>query len=180
MIRLFVAIDLPETIRRDLCLMVPAIPGARAVSVEQLHLTLQFIGEVEEPVMDDINHCLESIEREEFPLRLKGVGHFPPRGKPRILWVGVEKSEELMRLQHRVESSLKRIGLVGEKRKFHPHITLARLKQSPIQRVTSFLGANSLYTSEPFQATSFHLYSSHLGRHGATHILEQSYPLEQP
>lgn len=177
MIRLFVAIDLPESVKDHLAPLCCGLPGARWVPGEQLHLTVRFIGEVDGGVFRDIRQGLEGVECDSFQLTLKGLGCFPPRKAPRVLWVGMEKSEELGVLRRRVDSCLKSCGISPEKRKFSPHITLARLKKTPLPRMVSFLENNGHFQLPAFQVSSFYLYSSALTSKGAIHTIEAIYPL---
>lgn len=177
MIRLFVAVDIPEDIRILMCGMGGTIPGARPVPTEQLHLTLKFLGDVENSMLPDIREALGTINVTPFPLCLKGVGHFPPRGKPRVLWVGITPALEVTTLRNKVEKALADIGIPRDSRKFSPHITLARLKESPLARVTQFLAGNSLFETPAFTIREFHLYSSTLSSRGAVHTILASYPL---
>ena len=94
--RLFIAVDLPDTIKENLESMSFGIPGAKWVRPEQLHLTVRFIGEVDGALFRDIKNILDEVSAAAFSLQLKGVGYFPPRGAPRVLWVGLEKSEPLL------------------------------------------------------------------------------------
>ncbi len=173
--RLFVAIDLPETIKKELTGISFGLPGARWVPLDQLHLTVRFIGEVDGGLFDDIRSGLEQVEASEFLLTLKGLGHFPPRKDPRVLWVGMEKNDALLALRKKVDSVLVGCGLAPEKRKFSPHITLARLKKTPLQRVTRFLAGNALFSLPDFSVTRFYLYSSVLTSKGAVHTIEAEY-----
>ncbi|MDA8165375.1 MAG: RNA 2',3'-cyclic phosphodiesterase [Desulfobacteraceae bacterium] len=177
MYRLFVAIDLPEEIKKELGAMCFGIPGAKWVEPEQLHLTLRFIGEVDGGVLADIRETLEGVRGEPFTMRLKGFGHFPPRQEPRVLWVGVDAGEDLVRLRNRIENGLVRAGIEPEHRKFAPHITVARLKETPLRKLTNFFAGNALYASPAFEVTEFHLYSSTLSLKGAIHTREESYLL---
>ncbi len=177
MIRLFIAIDPPQDIRSYLKGLGRGIPGARPTPEEQIHLTLHFLGEVEGTMFKDIRESLLEVKIDSFPLRISGVGHFPPRGKPRVIWAGVTPTDDVIRLQKRVGNQLLACGFVPEKRKFSPHITLARLHNSPLQRVTEFLAGNSFLKSPSFTVDHFHLFSSQLGRNGAIHTLEESYLL---
>lgn len=176
--RLFVAIDLPESVRSRLGEMSCGVPGARWVDPSMMHLTLRFIGEVDSAVFGDIGNALDEVAFTPFPMALSGVGFFPPRGKPRVLWIGVEKNQALLQFQKRVESVLVRCGLEPEGRKFAPHITLARLNNSPPAKVGAFLSRNGLYMSERFQVDSFSLYSSVLGKNGVKHFEEARYPID--
>lgn len=176
--RLFIAVDLPESIRDNLSAMAFGIPGAKWVTPEQLHLTVRFIGEVDGAVFRDIKSILSEVSMASFSLRLKGVGFFPPRGAPRVLWVGLEKSDPLLLLRKKIDVALMRVRLEPEGRKFAPHITLARLKNSPVQKIANFLAGNGLFSQEPFQVEDFKLYSSILTPKGAYHKVERIYPFD--
>jgi len=175
--RLFIAIDPPPEVRDQLTGLCCGLPDARWTPPEQLHLTLCFIGEVDGATFLDIREALEQIQAAPFSLRLQGVGFFPPRGQPRVVWAGVEKSEPLMVLQRKITTRLFQLGVELENRKFSPHITLARLKETPAAKVGKYLAINGLFTSDPFAVDRFSLYSSVLGRKGATHVVEQAYPI---
>lgn len=179
MIRLFVAIDIPDDIRMLICGMGSSLPGARAVPTEQLHLTLKFIGDVENSMLSDINEALSTVLHAPFQMCLKKVGHFPPRGMPRVLWIGVEPTLEVTHLRNKVERALFQIGIPRENRKFSPHVTLARLKNSPLKRVTQFLAGNSLLMTPDFKVDTFQLYSSTLTPKGAIHTPLSSIPLHE-
>ena len=160
MIRLFVAIDLPPDVMELLAAISYGLAGAKWVEPDQLHLTLRFIGEVEGSRFMDIKEMLSTVEINQFPLRLKGIGHFPPRKAPRVLWVGIDKNEVLPRLRGKIETTLVKGGLPPEGRKYSPHITIARLKNTPAVTVGNFMAANTLFASEPFLVENFYLYSS--------------------
>ena len=175
--RLFIAVDIPETIKKNLESMFFGIPGARWVSLDQLHLTVRFIGDVDGVMFLDIKDRLAEINISPFDIKMKGLGHFPPRGAPRIIWAGLEKSETLMFLRKKIDTALLQIGVTPEKRKFSPHITLARLKNTPPQKVARFLSGNGFFSQEPFQVEDFKLYSSTLTPKGAIHKVERIYSL---
>ena len=176
--RLFIALDLPESVRERLGMMACGLPGARWVPPEQLHLTLHFIGEVDGAMMRTIQGALARISRPALQLCLQGVGAFPLRGKsPHTLWVGVEKSEALLTLHGKVESALVRAGCHPEQRKYAPHITLARLKNTPAKRLNEFLGLHMPLVLPEIPVNRFRLYSSVLSSKGAKHYAEQEYLL---
>ncbi|MGW8194771.1 MAG: RNA 2',3'-cyclic phosphodiesterase [Desulforhopalus sp.] len=177
MIRLFVAIDIPQPICRNLKGMGGSIPQARAVAEDQLHLTLKFIGEIEYSRFLDIREALAGIDLPQFPLYLKGVGTFPPRGTPRVLWVGAEPANNITILRNSIERTLAEIGIARSKKKFTPHITIARLKDSPVRQLQQFLAGNAFLKTAEFTIVSFNLYSSKLTPKGAVHTLEAAYPL---
>jgi 2'-5' RNA ligase len=176
--RLFVAIDPPGGIRERLGALCCGLPGARWVEPEQLHLTLRFIGDVDGSVLIRTQEALAEVRAEAFPLQLEGIGFFPPRGSPRVVWVGIRKNEQLLRLHNRIESVLVRAGLAPEDRKYSPHITLARLKNTQAARIGAYLAQHGLFISEIFRVNEFLLYSSVLNSRGARHYIEEGYPLD--
>ena len=177
MYRLFVALDLPASIKQELVAISYGVPGARWLEPEQMHLTLRFIGEVDGSVFRDVEAALEGVHAEPFELSLKGVGYFPPRNQPHDLWVGVEPCEALVRLRNKIESTLVRAGLPPEGRKFSPHVVIGRLKETKLNKLADFLARNGLLRLPPFSVDRFNLYSSHLGSQGASYEIEQEYHL---
>jgi 2'-5' RNA ligase len=176
MIRLFVALEIPAAICDRLVLLSGGVPGARWMRADQLHLTLRFIGEVRENEGHDIDDALAAIRVPRFTMELAGVGEFG--GKiPRALWAGVRANDALTHLQKKVETALQRIGVAPDERKFSPHVTLARLKGAPREKVMAFLSHHGLYASGPFPVERFVLFSSHLGSGGSVYHAERTYPL---
>ena len=177
MIRLFVGIPLPANVRTLLSNLGATIPGARPVPAEQIHLTLRFIGETETGHFLDIKERLEELESRPLTTGIRGVGHFPPRGKPRVVWAGLESAGDIIILRNRINYLLKLGGVEPERRKFHPHVTMARLKDSHPERLAAFLQTNALLQSPPFVVDQIILYSSRLLPDGAVHYVEAAYPL---
>ena len=178
MTRLFVALALPEDLRRRLEMLRGGLPGARWQSAEQMHLTLRFIGEVDGAAFAEIVDALTDIEAEAFSLTLEGVGHFPPRGRARILWAGVAPNPALMRLRERTEAAITGLGFEPDGRNYAPHVTLARFaSRVPTHRLQAFVSYHGPFSSGPFAVGSFELFSSHLGAGGAHYEIEASYPL---
>ena len=177
MIRLFVAVALPAGLRRRLAMLQRGVKGARWVDESNLHLTLRFIGEVEEHRVEDIAGALDRIDVAPFPLALAGAGHFESRGRVRALWVGVDPNPPLVELQGRVESALQRAGLGAEGRKFAPHITMARLDRARPEVIRNWLHENSLFRAEPFAVEHFVLFESLLGNQAAVYRPVAEYPL---
>lgn len=175
MIRLFVGVELPEDLRERLASLYTGVPGARWVSPENMHLTLRFIGEVANDVADDIHDALSMLRPRRFDINLSGVGHFETGDEVRALWVGVERNAELTALRDRIESALVRIGLPPDGRRFTPHITLARLRDAPPQRVSEFLAHNALFRAGPIPVAHFTLFSSYLQHSGAIYTPEAEY-----
>jgi 2'-5' RNA ligase len=176
-IRLFVALALPDAVGEGLLLLQGGVPGARWSQREQLHLTLRFVGEVDGRDAAAIDDALAAIRAPRFTLELKGIGEFGGKN-PRALWCGVREDAAVLHLQRKIESALQRIGLPAEERKFAPHVTLARLRGAPRDRVITFLVTHALYASLPFEVTNFILYSSQMTPNGSIYRPERSYALE--
>ena len=178
MYRLFVSVEISDAVKQSLARLANDVPGARWLEPEEIHLTVRFIGEVDGLVFDDLLAALDEVRLAPFTLALRGVGYFPPRGEPRVLWAGLERSDALRALHDKVESVVVRAGVEPERRKFAPHVTLARLRNAPARAVGGFIAMNGLFRSEPFDVREFHLYSSSLSAKRAVHRVEASYPLD--
>ena len=177
MIRLFVGIELPEDVRLALAGLCGGVPGADWVTAGNMHLTLRFLGEISEGDADDAHDALMGVRAPSFDLTLSGIGHFATGDEVRALWAGVAKIPELERLQRNVESALVRMGFPREERRWRPHITLARLAGTPIERVQDFLCHHALFRAGPFTVDHFTLFSSQRFDGAAVYIAEAEYPL---
>lgn len=177
MIRLFVGLSLAADLRQRVAMLCAGVPSAKWVEPESLHITLRFIGEVDEGVAQDIHDSLSTIHAKGFPLTLAGVGTFGSGRIPHSLWIGVERSAGLTHLHDKVESAVVRAGLAPEPRKFSPHLTLARFRRAPGPRLGEFLACHALLRLPPFDVTGFTLFSSRLGHAGASYSAEAEYLL---
>lgn len=176
--RLFVALDLPDLVVQQLSLVGGGIPGARWSPPQNLHITLRFIGEVDGGTKRQIEAALDRVDHEALSVQLGGVGHFPPRGVPRSLWAGVAPNPSLADLAAKIDRSLvTEVGLDPDPRNFAPHVTLARLRKAPQNRVVQFLQHHALLSPPPFVASAFWLYSSVLRRGGPTYRRERAFKL---
>jgi 2'-5' RNA ligase len=175
--RLFVALDLPEDVRDRIEDLGLPLPGARWVPFDQLHLTLAFLGAVDGGLARDVEEALATVRGEPLRLELRGVGHFPLRGHPRVAWVGVVPSRGLDQLQRSVLRALESAGCEIERRKFHPHVTVARLSDVDGRDFADWLAARSTFRVDAFDVTELVLYSSILGSDGASHSVEASWTL---
>jgi len=176
MMRLFVALALPDPVALGLEAIQSGVPGARWQTREQMHLTLRFIGEVDGRDAAAIDDALSIISAAKLNLQLKGIGEFGGKS-PRALWAGVAKNEALLHLQRKIETAMQRIGLEAEPRKFTPHVTLARLRATPPGIVMDYLVDHALYASAPFEVGEFILFSSHLSPNGSRYSPERTYTL---
>ena len=173
MLRLFVGIALPPELKLRLSLICSGVPGARWVDPGNYHLTLRFIGEVDEGMASDIDAALLQIRAPRFEVSLAGVGHFGDR----MLWAGVDKSPPLVHLRDKVESALVRLGLPPETRRYAPHVSLARLRNAGEAKVRSFIEGHALFRAEPFAVDQFSLVASYLTKSGAIYEDQADYQL---
>jgi len=176
--RLFVGLTLPGPIRARLVSLKGGLAEARWVAEENLHLSLRFIGEVTGGHERDIDLALQSVRGARFDLTLAGLGAFDRRGRVHSVWAGVEKTETLFALQSRIESALVRLGLEPERRKFTPHVTLARMKNGNARKAGLYLESHSGFRAEAFRVEKFTLFESHLGHGGAKYTVLADFPLD--
>lgn len=162
MSRLFLGLDLPDDVDSDLQLMVGGIRGARWQDREQLHMTLHFLGEVDGGNARRLIDALDQLEAPAFDMQLGGAGMFPPRGQPRVVWIGVTRGVEPSRLLHqRCARIIDTCGLERERRNFAPHVTVARTSHDVNTReVNEWVRNHALYTSTDFRVDHLRLYSS--------------------
>jgi len=177
MLRLFVALSLPSEIKAQLAAISGGIPGARWVPPENYHLTLRFIGEVQSWQAEEVDTALAAIRAPRFDLALAGIGTFEKAGRIQSLNVTAERSEALARLQTKVETALQRVGLEPERRRFAPHVTLARTDRAEVAKLVSFVQTHSLFRMPPVAIEHFYLFSSFLGKESAHYVPEVEYEL---
>jgi RNA 2',3'-cyclic 3'-phosphodiesterase len=177
MLRLFVGIEFPPELKLHLSLLQSGIAGARWIDPGNFHLTLRFIGEVDEGTAADVDEALLRLKARRFSVQLAGVGVFGG-DKLRTLWVGVERDPALVSLQGKIEQALIRIGLPPEPRKFAPHVTLARLRDPRRDEVQYFLAANATFRAAPLPVAGFSLIASYPTKAGSVYEDQASYPLQ--
>lgn len=175
--RLFVAIDPPDRIKRWLVELDPALPGMRWASADHLHLTLGFFGQVSAPAEVALREHLSSISFGSFVLPVQGIGAFPPKGPPKIIWIGPGTGHpHLFQIHKRVQEAALAAGLEPDLRPWHPHITLARCGNVSAQEARRFLEKNAELDPGMFRVEEFSLYSSRLTPAGSIYTRELSVP----
>jgi len=162
--RLFVGLDFPWETKQLLGSLAGGIPGARWVPPENFHLTLRFIGEVPAHRAEDIDLALTTLRARAFPLVLTGMGTFAKGGQANALWIGAERNPSLEALRNKVETALQRSGCEPERRRFTPHVTLARLRDAAEGKLVAYVQSHNLFRTEPMQVQHFVLFSSQLGK----------------
>ncbi|MCF3936035.1 RNA 2',3'-cyclic phosphodiesterase [Acuticoccus sp. M5D2P5] len=177
--RLFTAITLPEDVRFWLTNLRGGLRGARYIDPENYHITLRFIGDIDERTADEVAFALGKIRRAPIPIRLTGLGSFGNK-KPHSVWARVEPSPALSELQAEQERILQRVGLPPEARRFTPHVTIARLRGTSPREVADWLTIRGGFSAPPFTAEAFDLLSSKDSVGGGPYITEDRYPLSLP
>jgi RNA 2',3'-cyclic 3'-phosphodiesterase len=177
--RLFTALEIPPQVAQSLAMMRGGLPGARWIDPENYHLTLRFIGDIDDALAHEIAGMLGRVRRMSFEMRLDGLTSFGGR-KPRALVAVATPIAPLMELQAEHERLLQRLGLEPEGRKYTPHVTLARLRDSSSHQVAEYLSARGHYRSASFEASRFVLFSSRASVGGGPYVVEADYPLGEP
>ncbi|CAH2599589.1 RNA 2',3'-cyclic phosphodiesterase [Rhodovastum atsumiense] len=175
--RLFVGLDFPWDVKQQLAALAGGVPGARWVPVENYHLTLRFIGEVPAHRAEEIDEALAGLRARSFPMSLAGIGTFAKGGQENALWVGVEKNPQLEALRSKIETALQRAGLEPERRRFSPHVTLARLRDAAEAKLAGFVQSHNLLRVGPLEVDRFVLFSSRLGKEASVYTPEVEYGL---
>jgi 2'-5' RNA ligase len=164
--RLFVAIDFQPAITELLVRLNPHLAGVRWLELEQIHLTVSFLGELEEREEELFRDKLAEIRFTAFFLPVVGVGSFPAKGKPRVLWIGVGCGHpQLFHLHKKVQEAALAVGLEPDLHAWYPHITIARCRDVSAESVRPFLKANSDFDAGLTRIESFSLYSSAASRY---------------
>jgi len=175
MMRLFVA--LPVDVRACLNAVQSGLPGGRWTDPQNMQLTLRFIGDVPEPDARDLSLALSEIHGPAFDLALSGIGHFGRCGNVHSVWARAEKSGGLTHLQSKIESVVVRSGHAPQQRKFTPHVTLARLKGAPLERINLWLKDVVALSVPAFPLSEFVLFQSQPGHGPAMYTELATYPL---
>ena len=175
MLRLFVGIGFPPELKLRLSLLCSGVPGAKWVDPGNFHVTLRFIGEISEDLAADIDDALSRLRARRFTLQMAGTGVFGD--KPRSLWAGIERSPELVGLRDKIEQALIRVGLPPEPRKFSPHVTLARLRDPPLDKLRDFLTTHARFRADPLAVEAFSLIASFHTKAGSVYEDQADYRL---
>jgi 2'-5' RNA ligase len=178
--RLFVAIDLSASIREALASLNPELPGVSWTPPEQMHLTLGFFGNVAAESENRLRSELSAIQFGAFFLPVRGIGTFPPKGAPKIIWIGVGTAHpRLFQIHKRVQEAALAARIEPDLRAWHPHITLARCRNVALQPMQKFLKKNAHLDVGPIRVEDFQLYSSKLTPAGSVYTRELSVSAER-
>jgi 2'-5' RNA ligase len=163
--RLFIALPIPEDIAETLTTLQSGVPDARWVPAENFHVTLCFAGEVQGGPMRDLAEELSDIAGSRFPVEVAGVEQFSSGKQPKALVALVAKSDRLDWLHQKVSTVARNCGIEIERRKFRPHVTLARFSHGAEtgHHIAQFMASHSTVQAGPWLAEHFALYSSRNG-----------------
>ena len=174
--RLFTGLEIPSDVGQSLATLRGGLPGARWVDPENYHVTLRFIGDVDDTIAREVASMLARVRREAFELRVDDLKSFGGR-KPRAIVAALGPAQALMELQAEHERLLQRVGLEPEGRKFTPHVTLARLRESTSRQVADYLAVRAPFRLPLFKVSRFVLFSSRSSVGGGPYVVEAAYPL---
>ena len=179
--RLFIALDIPAEIRARLTeYMEPAralAPNARWARVEGLHVTLKFIGHVDDAAVEKIKAALRAIKTAPFEVKFTGVGFFPNPNAARVFWAAVNGGDHLPVLASTIDAALEKLGFARETKPYHPHLTLARTSSRPLRELKPLLeGPPPQFGT--MTAREFFLYQSQPQKGGSKYTKLERFALE--
>ena len=174
--RLFTALEIPSPLAFSLSLLRGGLPGARWVDPENYHITLRFIGDIDHRTADEVGRALMRVDKPSFDLMIAGLDALGGN-KPHSIVAAVRPSQVLRDLQSEHERIIQRIGLEPERRKFRPHVTLARIKGVSEADAAAYLALRGDFRTPPFPVGRFVLLSSRDSRGGGPYVMEEAYPL---
>jgi RNA 2',3'-cyclic 3'-phosphodiesterase len=162
MIRAFFALDLPGHVRAALAVQQFLLPLPRKVDPVRFHLTLTFLGEVPDPVLEAIDDAMQALRLPAFDLAIQGIGHFGG-AKPRAVYAGAQATDALLHLQTKVETLARRAGCDIPRTRFVPHVTLGRFATpaaADLPTLERAIVAGAGFRLEPFPVREVVLYRS--------------------
>ena len=178
--RIFVAIDMPENVQDALEALQDQIPVGRLMTPETLHLTLAFLDEQPDAMVEAIHEALQTLHQPKFDLNLHGLGTFGPKS-PAVLWAGVRPNPALNQLRDKIRSAARLAGLDLPRERFRPHVTLARfnprIPAEQLERLRIFLSRFGDAALPTFTVAQITLFQSLRTSHGAVHEALAEYPL---
>ena len=179
--RIFIALDIPVEIRARLSEYMERARAltteARWARVEGLHVTLKFIGHVDDAVVEKIKAALASIRAAPFEVKFTNVGFFPNPNAARVFWAGVDGGDHLPRLASSIDAAMEKLGFPRETKPYHPHLTLARTSSRPLRESKPLL-ADPPPQFGTMTAREFFLYQSQPQKGGSKYTKLERFGLE--
>jgi RNA 2',3'-cyclic 3'-phosphodiesterase len=190
LLRAFIAVEIPIAIRQDVCEAISDLQKGvgslvRWVPMENMHLTLKFLGDISPSNVDILTQMIRSeVDLYNcFEIQLNGLGSFPNLKRPRVIYIGIQAPAALVTLHRGIESASRRLGYESEERVFSPHLTIGRVKQNvtateqqTIRRALEGIKIDSLGTA---RVDSVHLFKSDLKPTGSVYTRLYSAPLKK-
>lgn len=177
MLRLFLGIPLPPEQALALSAICAGLHGVRWVDPGNYHVTIRFVGEIDEGTASDLDAAVASLRAPRFNLAIAGLGYFGPAEKPRAVIATLDPEPGLEHLFDRLGSIMARVGVPPEQRRFVPHVTLAYCAKPGAAEIQRFVAANNLFRLAPFAVDRFHLIRSYLTKAGSFYEDIAEYPL---
>ncbi len=174
--RLFAALELPHQAVMQLSLLRGGLPGARFIDPENYHLTLRFMGDMENHIADEVVAGLDRVKQRSFSFRIEGLGAFGGK-KPHSIFFSFSPCPELFALHEEIDRICFRLGLAPDSRKFTPHITIARMRNVSPQSAAKYLSEHGGFCIPQLQIKEFALLSSRDSIGGGPYICEERYGL---
>jgi 2'-5' RNA ligase len=180
--RMFVALEIPSAVRENLAALLKSLravsPQTRWVRAENLHVTVNFLGEVPEANLADIRGALAGARSDEaVTLDFRGLGFFPNEKHPRVVWAGIEASPILKTLAADIDNAMERLCIPREPWPFSPHLTLARFESPGLpEKLRAAIQENAARDFGSLRTGQFHLIESKLKPSGAEYTTLESFP----
>ncbi len=174
--RLFTGLEIPQDLAEALTRLRGGIAGARWTEAHDYHVTLRFVGDIDDRTADEFAHALDGVESPAFSIVVGGLGVFGG-DRPREIYAAVEPSRDLAELQAEHERAARRAGLAPERRKFTPHVTLARLRDADPRAVAEWISVRGGMPSRTIAVPSFALFSAKPTFGGGPYRVEATWPL---
>jgi 2'-5' RNA ligase len=178
--RLFTGLEVPVDVATTLAMLRGGLPGARWVEPADYHITLRFLGDIDDRLAREVDEALAELDHGPLQITLEALACFGG-DRPHSVYAAVRPNRALMELQAAQERLLRRMGLpAGDGRKFTPHVTLARLRGAHAADVAAYISARGRFPVMQFEAERFVLFSARASTGGGPYLVEATYPLGQP
>ena len=169
-IRTFIAVKIEpsRSLRKVLARLAMLGRAVKPIDADDLHLTLKFLGETEPGLIPQLSDCIQAAiaNHSAFSMQLMGLGAFPHVRRPSVIWVGLHGAEPLIELAGALEQLVEPLGFEPERREFHPHITVARIRSKPPVDLAAMLDEEQVTDFGTADVSSIELYQSELRREG--------------
>ncbi len=176
--RIFIALPIPDKISANLLPLQTGLEEARFSPPQNFHITLRFIGDMQENDIADLDEELSKIEFPQFEISFSGIGFFG-NDNPHSIHVLVDQSPQLKSLHDKIYKICNKLGFAKDHKKYIPHVTLAYMKSNAqLAKVLEYQSNHALFKSKTWKADRFFLYSSTIGKGPSFYNIEAEFPLK--